>query len=192
MMEKFSLASPSTIYVFIPVKTEVVKVFCCQKGLYYFRYLLPETENIKINIPHPGKYEISAGFITKVTPIEIEPLLCNEPEPDRQREKRYIIKYNHSLTGSPARNFTHKGIIEVGQRFYRFPFALRVFILLHEVAHFKYSKEEDCDLWAAIQFIKMGYNNSTALYAITKVLKNSDMKQNRANELFNKLNKVKW
>lgn len=115
-------------------------------------------------MPTPGNYFIENGKVIKTVPIEINKLQAHLPPPDRNRLKHYTIVFNPELTGSPARNFTGKGLIETGTKFKTYPAQLRLFILLHEMAHFWYKAESDCDLWAAIHFIGMGYNNSTALY----------------------------
>ena len=93
------------------------------------------------------------------------------------------------MKGTPARNFTGKGLIEVGEKFYKYPYAVRVFILLHELGHFYYKDESLCDLFAAKNFINWGYNNSTAFYALSQVLNcDSDRNKERVTILFKNLN----
>ena len=184
----FTITKPSTVHLRLPVHTERVNVFL--KGmLYFFREINGKFGSIKFNLCHAGTYEVNTGTITKITPIEITPLPFTMPNPDRDRIKKYRIVYNPSLTGSPARNFTNIGLIETGTKFKTYPFPVRFFILLHEIGHFYYSDETNCDLFAAKTFVKMGYNNSTAYYSLSKVLHPSETNNKRLEQLFKHLNK---
>lgn len=80
---------------------------------------------------------------------------------------------NKNLEGTPARIYTDTGIIEVSTSFISFPPPVRLFLLLHETGHFLYVTEEYCDLWALINFLRMGYNRSTAYYTLDKILSRS-------------------
>lgn len=190
-MPDFFISEPSTVYLKNLSRVNRAEVFLHGLKLpYFFRDLGGKFEHIQINLCHAGQYSCNCGEIEKITPIEISPLELNLPSPDRDRIKPYTIKFNKELTGSPARNFTKSGIIEIGTRFFLFPYPIRVFILLHEIGHFYYKDEINCDLFAANEFIKMGYNNSTAMYALTKVLNcNSALNQNRIETLFKNLKK---
>ena len=102
--------------------------------------------------------------------------------------KPYKFVFNPNLNGSPARNFSQTGIIEYGNNFLNLPAPVKTFILLHEIGHFFYKTEKYCDIFAAKNFIDMGYNNSTAFYALSKVLRESAANKERENFLFNHLN----
>lgn len=186
---KFEILFPSTITVGDLNNFDNVNVYLGGM-LYFFRDLDKKFNHIKINIKHKGVYNIDNGKILNILPIEINKLSYNLPEPDRDRLKRFIIVKNYNLKGSPARNFTNKGVIEIGENFFKLPFPVRLYVLLHEVAHFFYESEINCDLWAAKKFIEMGYNNSTAFYALSKVLNcQSKSNEERIAILFNHLNK---
>lgn len=191
MAFKLTIAEPSTVYLKNLSSCNRVNIYL--QGLqlpYFFRELDCKYNCIKVNLPHVGTYSGDNGEIESVCPIEIEPLNIKLPYPDRDRMKQFIIKHNPLLTGSPARNFTQTGIIETGTRYKTAPFPIRLFILLHEIGHFLYKNEDNCDAWAAKQFIAMGYNNSTAIYALTKVLNcESPTNKQRILKLFNHLKK---
>lgn len=192
MAASFKVEQPSTIYLSFTTPPDVVKVFHSGQ-VYFFRYLKKDMYKIKFNVIHTGRYFCDNGNIEKIVAIEIQPLKVNLPTPDRNRIKPYKFVYSEELkNGTPARNFTAKGLIEYGDKFRALPFPCRLFILLHEIGHFYYEKETDCDLFAAYHFIKMGYNNSTAFYSISEVLKNSPENTKRVMELFNNLNVEKW
>lgn len=190
-MSYFSISEPSTVYLKNLDTCKGVEVF--KDGLnlpYFFRNLDCKYSEIKFNVKHLGRYKINAGQVAAIVPIEIQELNVTLPTPDRDRLKPFDIVYNPKLTASPARNFTNKGLIEYGTKFKTYPFPIRVFILLHEIGHFFYKNECDADLFAAVHFIRLGYNNSTALYALTRVLNfNSHANNDRVTKLFKHLNK---
>lgn len=191
MAFKVSISEPSTLYVNNLNGVTAVEVFLHGLKLpYFFRVLNGKFDEIKFNLCHAGTYDCLQGSIVRIVPIEINPLSVSLPKPDRMRFKSFDISFNPELTGSPARNFTGTGKIETGTKFKDYPYPVRVFILLHEIGHFFYTDEADCDLFAAKMFINMGYNNSTAFYSLSNVL-NCDVTRNkdRVMKLFNNLNK---
>ena len=191
MAFSFTTGKPCTVH--IKNVTGIIRINVFKQGLplsYFFRVLNKKFDTLKFNICHAGTYHCEVGTIVKITGIEITPLSVILPAPDRNRFKEFKIIYNPNLDGTPARNFTGRGIIETGNTFKNHTFAVRVFILLHEVGHFFYKDETLCDLFAAKVFIDLGYNNSTAFYALSQVLNcNSDRNKKRVLILFNNLNK---
>lgn len=177
------ISKPQTVYIkFIgnpPRKFELKR----NGELYFERYLDGKTPRIKFNIPNIGSYETSNNVeIIKRVDIEIPTLSFTLPPYERDRIKDFIIIDNPKLTNTPARVFTHEGIIEKGAGFYKYTQPMKVFFLLHEVGHFFYKTEEYCDLFALVHFLQMGYNMSTAMYCLTNVLRRN--KQNTERVLF--------
>jgi len=175
----FEIKKPSTVtVVFEPQKLPFTFKVHKDGQLYFFRKLSKGQEKINFNLKHSGSYQSNEGTIVSIDKMTIKPLGFSVPLPQRiGREKPITIQYNPILTkefGTPARHFTGKGLIEVGDFFKSLPFPIRYFVLLHEYAHFFYKDESYCDLWAAKRFVENGYNRSTALYALTDVLKNTD------------------
>lgn len=186
-MNIFKIVQPSTVLFTFDEPPQYVNVYL-KNELYYFRNLGGKFYKIKFNVKHPGKYFIDVDCANiKVIPIEITPLNFELPEPDRQRLKPFQFIYNSELTGTPARNYTNTGIIEYSSYFKTLPFPLRLFILLHEIGHFYYKDEENADAYAAKVFIDNGYNESTAIYALTKVLHPTDKNEKRILSLFKKI-----
>lgn len=204
-----NISKPETVYIKfkgeLPRKFEVKN----QKGETYFeRYLDGKTPRIKFNIPNPGVYKTANNIeIVKQVDIEIPNLSFSLPPFSRNRIKDFVIINNPKLHNTPARVFTNEGIIEKGSQFAGYTQPMRVFFLLHEVGHFYYGLtnahyekaklmsdgkqwlaelsnyyEMCCDLFALTQFLQMGYNMSTAMYALTNVLKRN--KQNKERVLF--------
>lgn len=150
---------------------------------YFERFLDGKTPRIKFNIPNPGMYVTPNSIeVVKISDIEIPSTTYILPPFERDRIKDFTIINNPNLHNTPARVFTHEGIIEKGSQFRNYSSPMQVFFLLHEVGHFFYRTEEYCDLFALVHFLKMGYNMSTAMYALTTVLRRN--KQNRDRVLF--------
>ena len=184
-MRKFSTSGKNTIEISFNKLPKRIEVFKDGK-LYFFRELNGGFKNIKFNVCHPGNYEINTDVESiKVLPLKIHPLKIKLPPKQRSFFKPFRFKKNNQLEGTPARHFYQIGLIELGKSFYKQAYPIRLFILCHEIGHFFYKDEILADLYAAKIFIDNGYNNSTALYALTKVL-NSDSEQNyeRVLELF--------
>lgn len=138
----------------------------------YFRHLDGRTPRIKFNLPDPGRYVGNTDLdIVKIVPIEIPDDLPVLPPAERDRwTLNPVIIYDENWTESPASNFTLDGVIMHGPAYAAMIRPIRIFIDLHEKGHYFYCTEEYCDLYAFVNFIRMGYNRSTAYYALSKVL----------------------
>ena len=190
-MKTFETSGKATIEVFFnaPIPKEI-KVFH-NGDLYFLRNFKTPQQRIKFNIAHAGKFAINCNCEDlKVLPIVIHPLDVQLPTPDRNLVKPFKVVLNPTLVGTPARNFTKKGIIEVSPKFKTYPFCIRMFILYHERGHFLYRDEELADTWAAKNFIADGYNNSSAYYALRNVLNfDSQKNKDRLKHLFKNLHR---
>ena len=189
-----SIAEPCTVY--IKFLQEIPRCFILghpnTKEIFFFRYIYGNIPRIKFNIPLPGDYEGNAPFeIVKMTRIEIPVLgLPVLPPATRNRFKGNIeISYNPMLE-TIARNFTEVGLIEVGPRYEKLIQPIKYFILLHEQGHFFYDSEFDCDLYALVNFIREGYNVSTAYYTLEHYLSRSQEQVDSVKELFIKINSI--
>lgn len=152
-------------------------MFCLyddRNRIYYFRYLDGKTPRIKFNVPDTGVFHTDTPFrLCKMTSIETPSSYPILPPAERDRWKDVQVVVNPELDGTPARIFSDTGVIEVSNSFSSFPPPVRLFLLLHETGHMIYKSEEYCDLWALINFLKMGYNRSTAYYTLDKILSRS-------------------
>jgi len=189
-----TLHQPCTLY--IKFLEQIPKVFTFgnpETGeVFFFRHLYSNIPRIKFNVPIPGNYEANVPFeIVKETPIEI-PLLGLPvlPAATRKRWTNSIdVQFNPTL-GTLARNFTEIGLIEVGPRYNQLIQPIKRFILLHEMGHFFYDSEFDCDLYALVNFIREGYNVSTAYYSLEHYLMRSSQQIDRVKSLFSKINSI--
>lgn len=167
------------------------RYFCLydQKGrIYYFRYLDGRTPSIKFNVPDIGTYTGNHEFtVSKISNIETPSEYPTLPGAERNRWKEPTLVYNPDLKGTPARVFTDTGVIEHSPDYYSYPPPIRLFLDLHETGHFLYKTEEYCDLWALINFLRMGYNRSTAYYTLDKILSRSQDNMDRLKYLLTQI-----
>lgn len=190
-MKTFETQGKATIEIFFNAPLpKHIKVY--HNGeLYFFRDMHIPQQRLKFNVCHSGKFSINEDCNEiHILPLVIHELNVTLPPPDRHLLKPFKIVLNPNLTTTPARNFTHKGIIEISPKFKKYPFCIRKFIIYHERGHFYYKNEEDADLWAANEFIKAGYNNSSAFYALKNVLNfDSKINKDRIKKLFKNLHR---
>lgn len=186
------ITKPSTAY--IRFTTEMPRNFVLKndKGeVYYFRKLDGKTPRIKFNVLHPATYSSDTPFdVVKVTDLELPDSLPNLPAFERDRVKDFRIVFNPSLTGTPARIFTQRGIIETSREFEEFPKQIQDFILWHEIGHFYYETEEKADLFALVNCLKRGYNRSMCFYALSFILKKSPKNTDRLRTLLKNIQKT--
>lgn len=187
--------NPSTVYIRF-LTNDNIRFFSLDnvesKDRYYFRYLNGRTPRIKFNIPDPGKYTGNVPFeVVKIVPIEIPNRMPQLPPANRDRWKPVQLVYNNNIGQTPIRIFTETGIIEYNDRFLSFIKPIQIFLIEHEKGHMFYTSEEDCDLFALVNFLRMGYNQSTALFALTHVLHRSRENIERFKNLFDHIQKIR-
>lgn len=177
-MNTFKSNGKCTVTVFFNQQPKILEVKDSAGNVYFFREIEGQ-KSIKFNILKSDVFKLNCNAENiKISPLSITPLNIVLPTQDRNEMKQFKIIFNPNLKGTPARNYFIKGIIEVGEIFKKQIYPIRVFILLHEVAHFYYEDEETADLFAAKKFVDMGFNNSTAFYALRNVL-NFESKRNK-------------
>lgn len=180
------ILSASTVYISFP--EEMPKLFLVMGSsgeIEYFRYMDGKTPRMKFNLVVPDTYFCSVPFeIIKIVPVEI-PALPELPAAERNRYKgEPEIIFDPNWNESPASCFTDENVILHGPAWMELIPPIRIFIDLHEVGHFFYRTEEFCDLFAFVNFMRMGYNRSTAYYSLSKVLRVNDQSINRIKSIF--------
>lgn len=170
-----SITEPSTIYIaFTGSMPHLFTIRMSSGVVEYFRHLDGKTPRMKFNLVRADVYTTSVPVnVVKIVPVEI-PKLPDLPAPERDRYTgEPEIIYDPSWTASPASIFTDENIIVHGPQWKEQIPPIRLFIDLHELGHLFYRTEEYCDLFAFVNFMRMGYNRSTAYYALSKVLRSS-------------------
>lgn len=150
----------------------------------YFRQLFGKLNRIKLNLVKGGDYYCNQPFdLVKKVAIEIPENFPKLPLSERNRWKPVKYVDNPNLKGTPARIFTDTGIIEHSPAYHSYPKCVQVFIDLHEQGHLFYRTEEYCDLWALINYLRLGYNRSTAYWTLCNILKKTPANVQRIEQL---------
>lgn len=191
------IAKPSTVNIEFKNSVLAAAVYNELNAVYHFRTFEEPQKNFKVNFPSVGKYKIKGAVID----VKIEPLnYCDLsgfklPEIERNRSKKgkTEIIFNPKLFHTPARIFTFDNKIEIGNKFLKYPFQIQKFILFHEIGHYFYKTEWKTDAFALYWFLKKGYNESNAYYALSKVLSRNENSifrlEKMANHIINKTTK---
>lgn len=188
-MQQIKIDSPSTL--FVQFVGALPKYFClcdAKNQPYYFRWMDGRTPRIKFNMPDSGVYTPNHEItVYKQTPIQTPDRYPTLPPCERNRWKESNFSVNPNLKGTPAQIFTEIGEIVVSPQFFTYPPPVRFFLLLHEEGHYLYKTEEYCDLYALVQFLRRGYNESTAYYTLDKILSRTPANLDRLKYLFTQI-----
>lgn len=183
------VSNPSTIYVhFLTPMPKLFVLYDSSNEVFYFRYLSGQVPRIKFNVPIPGVYHTDNDlYVSKVVPIEIPDNLPSLPPAQRDRLKDVFFTYDETLQYTASID-TISGNIIHGPKWKSLIKPLQIFIDEHEKGHFFYEDEEKCDLYALVNFVRMGYNESMAYFCLANVIKRSAEQMQRVRELFSKIN----
>ena len=157
-----------------------VLIFDNKNRLYYDR----ETKSAKVNFPKSGFYFFKNCKIVNQLQLQENVPKFELPPPERIRKIKFPKIVFNDKFNSPARINTHDSVIELGTNFKNLSIPSRLFILLNEIGHLYYTTEHYCDLFAYYHFCKLGYNNSQAFFALSKVLTLHDENLKRLKKLF--------
>lgn len=186
---QLKISRPVTVY--ISFKNGMPRYFSLtgeKNGLYYFRYLDGKTPRIKFNIVDPDTYDSNFDFnIVKTVAVETPAVYPELPAAERDRFKEVTFRYDPSLQGTPAAIYSYTGEIVHGPSYYKLPRPIRLFIDLHEQGHLFYKTESFCDLWALVNYLRMGYNRSMAYYTLSNILGESQENISRLESLFSNI-----
>lgn len=177
--------SPSTVSFESPAPVNKIVVIDGRGVPFYYRRFKQGTREFKINFPRPGKYKVPGSYKTVLNGLQIGELpQLPTPERNRQTNKPFrVIK--RQLPGTPARIYTNQRVIVYSPELDKFDLSTQLFILFHELGHFYYATEEFADLFAFYWMKKLGYNDSSSIYALTKILKPTERNRKRIHSLFN-------
>lgn len=182
-------ASNETLYLTYGRAPERVSVLLDGK-LYHERDFGKEpvksTPIIKVNCVPSGNYTFTPQP-DKIDSVPLEKKAWQKltlPPPERNRFKKYTIVTNEYLSGTPARNYSHIGEIQVSPEFHNLSIQVQRFIVLHEIGHFFYETEWKCDLFALRNYLKLGFNPSNAFLALKNILSHSKENIERIETLY--------
>jgi len=181
-----NIKEPSTLVIYAEAGTNC-KLTDDIGRLHYFRHF-ENSGFYKLNIPVIGVYSLSGVKVEKILPLQKVKYNAILPAPERINTATGVHIGGENLPiKSPARIFPKTGKIETNHDFKKLPPPVRLFILLHEKAHLLYKTEKYCDQYALKHFLEMGYNHSTAMYCLTRILGNGKEANERKQNLFNEI-----
>lgn len=144
-----------------------------ENGRFYFN--LPKgnyfTENRieKLNVPVPVQLP------------ELPPFEKNKPLPKK-------VKVNFLENPNKASILVDKHKMYVDPKILKLPLPAIHFVLFHEIGHYYYQDEKNCDLFAVREMLKMGFNPSQCGVAIDNAL--SDKSTDRKMCIIQKMRKL--
>lgn len=187
-----NVSRPSTLYIrFLSVMPRLFTLFDESGKTYFFRYLDGRTPRIKVNIPDSGTYEGSYPFeVYKTEPIELPDSWPVLPPAQRDRWKPVTIVSDPNLKGTPAQIYTDTGLIKTSPVFDTYPLPVQKFLIEHEKGHFFYLDESSCDLYALVNYLRMGYNASMAYATLSRILSRGGANIQRIKNIFNGIQKT--
>jgi hypothetical protein len=173
-------------------KPKLFNVYDSEGNLYYFRHLDGKTGSIELNFPDNGHF--TTDDTTPFTITASKPLVPSGqdiplPPPDRSYDASNLkIQVGPPSMGStPARIFPKIGVIEYNPNMTKYPYPIRLFILLHELSHTQYTNEASADAMALKLYLGMGYNASMAYYSLSHILKVSPDNVVRLKKMFSNI-----
>lgn len=188
MSNVLNIEKPCTVVVTFSNSgnSDVWKVSTRDK-VFHFRELPTGSKEAKISFPFSGYFWSNKEIESiKILPLETFNIFDRLPTPERAYSPDSIyIEKAEGLVNTPARTWAKDGYIQTGEQFDSLPSQMAFFILLHELGHQKYSTEWKTDLFALAHFLKLGYNESQAFYALTKVLNRKPDNVERMKKLYN-------
>ena len=186
-MKSICIKEPSTLLMRKHHLSRGATIYDEKGRCIYKRNMLGHADNFSLNLPTAGTYYFGQDLQVRdrlhLVPNKVRFSL---PEPERNKFKPFKIEFNQKLSGTPARIFTDAGVIEIGEKYYKYDPPTRLFILLHELGHYFYKTEWKTDTFALYYYLKLGYNKSQAFYSLSKVLHPSENNMKRIINLFKK------
>lgn len=164
-----------------------------KRKAHYYRKM--KGSRVNVNLPvHADKMIIYVIGNPKIESIIVGRLrqkhipINMKPDIDRSFRMSDIRIEKDNKLPSAGRFYSKKPIIAFNPKIMRsLDQPTRVFVGLHEAAHYFTTNEEKADKWATIQFLNLGYNLSSAEYALINALKRSPGNVKRMMEQFKTL-----
>lgn len=153
----------------------------------YHRDFLKAKQKINFNLPKTGEYYILPTHLK----FEESKAITGIKNQNKLRSIKPVdVIYNPALQSTPARMFRKDRVIELSRTFENLKPHQKVFILMHELAHFHKTDEAETDALAMCWYIAAGYNYSQAIDTLQNILKLSNQKAQRIANLYRKSHKI--
>lgn len=161
------------------IGSKVAEIYDFEKKPFYFF----QPQNGNFNLPK-GKYYTNNIVSRLQKPLNYK--LLKLPKKNRNDLKNVFltVKKNEAT----ASILLHSGEIIVDKdKFFNFGKMQKDSIFLHEIGHFFYDSEENADLFAANEMLKMGYNPSQLITSRASTLRDTELNEKRCFSLLDKV-----
>jgi len=155
---------------------------------YYFQN--NKEEQVTFNLPDGFEYDFKC-ICEPCKPVEY---IC----PPLPKREKFIMplsfdEYKIFVEDNPHKAQVNilKGIIKLDKGFFNEPIPMMYHVLFHEIGHNLYFAEWKCDVFAANEMLKIGFNPSQCFYSDYFCLSNSENNKKRRENFRNWLFNVK-
>ena len=162
-----------------------VKIYELKRGQLFYFHSGNSNGEFYFNLPK-GKYYTSNKIEVLKFPVSVN--LPKLPAPEKinslpKKVKVYFLENPHK-----ASIITDLNEIKVDPKILKLSIPTIVFVMFHELGHYFYYDEKKCDLFAAVQMLKRGFNPSQCGIAIDNALSSKSF--DRKYCLINKMRKL--
>lgn len=158
-----------------------------EKKANYYRNFAKPVKAFNFNLMQAGIYYLPDNC--KVTPTGIAKkfnLTIKTNDADRQPTAPNLNEFTFKRglnISSPARVWKREKVIETNKQFEILPEQVQQAILFHELGHFLYASEFDCDKYAAKKIGEIGGNLSQLFYAVELACRTTEDNEKRKENL---------
>lgn len=167
------------------VDREPVLIYETKRNKIFYLHTGNQNGNFYFNLPKGKFYTFNKIEVLK-NPIPVN--LPKLPAPEKNNTLPKKVKVYFLENPHKASIITSINEIKVDPKILNLTLPTIVFIMFHELGHYFYSDEKKCDLFAAVQMMKRGFNPSQCGIAIDNAL--SEKSFDRKFCLINKMRKL--
>jgi hypothetical protein len=178
-MREFSVKSKTG---FCCVDNKPVRIYESKRSKLFYLHSGNPKGNFYFNLPKGNYFTMN-----EIKPLK-KPVFVSIPKLPKKEKKQSLpdsIKVYYLENPNKASIITSINTIQVDPKILKLSLPSIVFVLFHELGHYFYKDEKKCDLFAAVQMLKRGFNPSQCGIAIDSSL--SDLSFERKLCLINKM-----
>lgn len=147
----------------------LVKIYNAKTGELFYEKLAKKLP-FAFNLPK-GQYKTLNNVVKQSQPRKYR--LPQMPRRERNEEMPDNVRMVFMDNPNKASIFRSQRLIVMDNAFKELSYTQRLAAFLHECAHYYYSTEEYCDLWAFRKMLLMGFNPSQVWDALHNTLSNA-------------------
>lgn len=172
MANKLEISTPTRVRISFSIpytgKFSIYRRTAKGVKLNYYRLFSQPKKDFFLNLYQTGIYIFpDLAEVAEVGPVKTRNIEL--PKPDRAGRIPNLNEFKfvgNSGLSTPARIYHQEKEIHTNAMFDRLPEQVQQAILFHEIGHFNYKNEKDCDKYSAHRLMQMGGNLSQLFYAL--------------------------